>query len=205
MGPQQWEPSQADAEIKINSPDATTLVVLSRVFGALTSQAPHLQFNITNLSMGRLDRLTKGEFYIAIDFFEQVPSNFFRQPLLTDRMVCIIGDKHPIAQSDFDIGKFFSWLHVRLATASTVLLENHLAKRDIYPKYILTVPNFVVAASTLTGTNWMVMLPHNLGRYAQKLFQIKILELPFEITKILLGMVWHERLDRDPCQAWFRG
>ena len=56
----------------------------------------------------------------------------------------------------------------------------------------------------MVGTDRLLMLPQNLALYAQKLYASEILEVPFKIPDFPLDMVWHMRLDRDPCHAWFR-
>ena len=205
VGPRHFDPATAQDIIQINAPDATTLVVLSEVFSIISHTAPGLKFVVSNVSEGRFEGLKKGEIDLAIDFFDKIPAEFYRQPLLRDRMVYLARQGHPITKKrKLKIDDCFDWPHIRQATASTRLVEDMLGRRDIYPDYALTVPNFIVGASAAAGTDWLMMIINTLGRYTQRLYALDIVEVPFEIADIGLDLVWHERFDRDPCHTWVR-
>ena len=204
VSPLKFDPKSAQDVIRINAPDATTIVVLPKVLARISTLAPGLQFVATNISKGRFNALLKGEIDLALDFFDQVPSDFHCQSLLIDRIVSIARKNHPTATGANSVNDYFKWPQIRLTTASAVLIESVLSRKKIYPRFALTVANFIVAASIVAETDWVLMIPQNLGYYAQKLYPLEVMEVPFEIPKFPLDMVWHERLERDQCHGWLR-
>lgn len=203
--PRAFDPALETGVIRVNAPDATTLVLMSRVFGELGRSAPNLEFVVTNSPTDRISALAKGDLDLAIDFFEQVPPGHHRQCLMEDEVVAVTRHDHPMLRQARNSKQFFDQPHIRLATASSRFIEETLARRDIRPFYALTVPNFIVAAATVSETDWLLMLPSNLAQRLRRMFDVAILELPIDVPDIPLDMVWHERLDHDPCQSWIRG
>jgi len=203
--PRTFDPAVEAGLIRVNAPDATTLVVMSKVFGDIGRRAPHLEFIVTNTPNDRIPAMAKGDLDLAIDFFERVPPSHHRQCLMRDKVVAVVRRDHPILHQGKKIEQFFDRPHIRLATASSRFIEETLARRDIHPFYALTVPNVIVAAAAVSETDWLLILPRNLARRLRRMFDVSIMDLPFEVPDIPLDMVWHERLDHDPCQSWVRG
>lgn len=202
--PHAFDPAVETGIVRVNAPDATTLVVMSKVFGELGKSAPHLEFVVTNSPTDRISALAKGDLDLAIDFFEQVPPGHRRVCLMKDEVVAVVRYDHPILSRNANPDDFFRRPHIRLATATSRFIEETLARRDIHLFYALTVPNFITAAAAVSETDWLLMLPGNLARRLREMFDVAILNLPFNVPKIPLDMVWHERLDHDPCQSWVR-
>jgi len=64
--------------------------------------------------------------------------------------------------------------------------------------HFCSVP-FLVASSDLIAT-----VPRRLALRFSKALNLQILAVPFAMPPFRLTMLWHQRLDSDPAQAWMR-
>ena len=56
----------------------------------------------------------------------------------------------------------------------------------------------------LSGTSLIAFLPISLARQGQKSFGLTIKPCPFELPKLSLKSLWHERNQNDPVHQWVR-
>lgn len=200
----EFEPASVDGCFRINAPDATTIVVLSRVFAEVAREAPGLDFEVTSTTAGRIEAMSSGELDFAIDAFPRLPSHFERRRLIWDRLVCVCRRGHPAAAKGLSSAAYGSWPHVTIDAAAHDILEAALKRQGIHRRHSFKTTNFIAAASIVAGTDWLLTLPSNLARRVATMLPLDIVDLPFEAPKLSLDLVWHERLDRDPAHRWLR-
>jgi len=202
--PAGFDPSAAEGRFHINAPDATSVVVLSKVLKRISRQAPRLDFVITNAAAGRFDAMARGDIDLAIDAFEIIPPGFHCEKLVRDRLVCVARAKHPVASTGLDVAAYIGWPHANLDTASSRILDRILAGYGIHRRNALTVPNFITAAWMVAETDWLLTLPSNLARHLRQMLPLRIFELPFIVAEQTLDQTWHELAHRDPRHIWLR-
>ncbi len=204
INPRRFDPAQAQDVIRINAPDATTLVVLTKVCGFLCPTAPNLRLVITNFPTGRLEALASGEIDLAIDFFEYLPRGFFSRTLMSDRLACLVRRGHPALEQGFDLEAFAGWPHIRLDTASNRRVRRIMGEHGHQLHDALSVPNVVSAAAAAAATDWLLTLPRNLAQRMSRMFPLEVIDFPLDIPRHALDQVWHERLQKDPGHIWLR-
>src|SRR5690606_17953092 len=91
----EFDPRSAAECFRINAPDATTIVVLSKVFAEVAREAPGLDFEVTSTTAGRFEGMSSGDIDFAIDAFPKLPRHFQRHRLIWDRLVCVCRRGHP--------------------------------------------------------------------------------------------------------------
>lgn len=204
INPATFDPAAAEGKFHINAPDATSVVVLSKVLKRISRMAPRLDFVITNAAVGRFDAMARGDIDLAIDAFETLPPGFHCEKLVRDRLVCVARADHPVASSGLDAAAYATWPHANLDTASSRMLDRALAGYGIQRRNALTVPNFITAAWIVAETDWLLTLPTNLARHLRRMLPLKLFELPFPMPEPTLDQTWHELAHRDPRHIWLR-
>jgi len=199
-----FDPAVTEGRFRINTPDATSAVVLSKVLNRISRQAPRLDFIITNAAIGRFDAMSRGEIDLAIDAFDSFPGGFHREKLLRDRLVCVVRSGHAVAARGLDTAAYALWPHVNLDTASSRMLDRVLSEIGIRRRSAITVSNFITAAFIVAETDWLLTLPSNLAKHVQQMLPLKILELPFAAPEPTLDQIWHDVVHRDPRHVWLR-
>lgn len=204
VDPIAFDPVMAEGRFRINTPDATSAVVLSKVLSRISRQAPRLDFVITNAAVGRFEAMSRGEIDLAIDAFDSLPDGFHREKLLRDRLVCVARSHHPVAARGLDAAAYAHWPHVNLDTASSRMLDRVLSEIGIERRSAITVSNFITAAFVVAETDWLLTLPSNLAKHVQQMLPLKILDLPFAAPEPTLDQTWHDVVHRDPRHIWLR-
>lgn len=204
VAPRAFDPASANDLVRINAPDATTAVVLSKVFGVISRTAPNLRYEITNAASGRFNALAAGQIDLAIDVFEDVPSGFYQQCLMRDRIVGLARLGHPILVGVAGLEQFIEWPHIRLTTASNRLLEQYLKSHGLERTIPVSVSNFLVGASIAAETDWILAIPSGLAYRAASIYPVECFELDMKLPTHPLDLVWHERMHSNPCHRWMR-
>jgi DNA-binding transcriptional LysR family regulator len=104
------------------------------------------------------------------------------------------------------IERFEAARHIAVATSGTGLgvVEKTLEAKKIHRKIALTVPSFLGIASIITTSDYLVILPEQLGKHLAASGNIKALPLPFDLPKYYIVQHWHERYSQDPTGRWLR-
>ena len=68
----------------------------------------------------------------------------------------------------------------------------------------MRVPHFLAAPMLVAESNMILSLPRRLANRIATTTPIAVLEIPLEIERFKLTMIWHERRHDDPAHAWLR-
>lgn len=204
LRPRTFDPANESGSIRVNAPDSATFVIMSKVFGRLSRVAPRVEFIVSNAAQHRISALARNDIDLAIDLFEELPAEFFRQHLIHDEFVVLARRDHPLSHDPGGPDAFLKWSYIRLLTGAGRFIDEKLARTGIHPHYALTISNFVVAAAAVAESDWLWIVTRNLARQLGTMFALDILEIPFAIPDLRLDMVWHKRLEKDSFHHWVR-
>lgn len=73
-----------------------------------------------------------------------------------------------------------------------------------FPKTVLVVPHFTAAAAAVVATDAIAGLPARFAEAAAKVLPLKIVEGPFALPPMQMGMLWHDRTNADEGSKFFR-
>ena len=68
----------------------------------------------------------------------------------------------------------------------------------------LTVPSFLGIVSIIAGSDYIAIVPEQLGKHFASGGNVKVLAVPFEIPSYQIMQHWHERYSQYPATRWFR-
>jgi DNA-binding transcriptional LysR family regulator len=199
-----FDPATVDEKFRINAPDATTIVVLSKVFSVISREAPNLDFELTSATAGRFEALIGGDLDFAIDAFPHVPRQFHRHCLIGDRLICVCRQGHPVVHDGLTKEAYASWPHATIDAAAHEILERALHGLGIRRRHAFTTTNFIAAASVVASTDWLLTLPSNLANRVASMLPLRLLELPFKSPQLSLDLLWHDRTNESSAHRWLR-
>ena len=202
-----FNPSTSDRVFHICSTDIAQLTLLPTLMRKLKQAAPSIRIDLLNISESIPERLESGEVDLAIGFIPPMGAGFYQQRLFRDRFVCAVRTGHPRVKDELTLERFEKETHLTVATAGTghSILERTLDGKRIRRKVGLKVPSFLGLAPILTSTDFLAVLPEQLGRFFASTGTIKVLPLPFNIAPYFILQHWHERYNHDPANVWLRG
>jgi len=201
-----FNPATSDRVFHLCSTDIAQLTLLPALMKRLKEAGPHLEVDLRAMSDSIPHLLESGEVDLAVGFIPPMGAGFYQQRLFRDRFVCALRVGHPRIKSELTLEQFEGETHLTVATSGTGhgVVERTLEARKIRRKVGLRVPSFLGIAPILTSTDFLAVLPEQLGRFFASTGKMKLLPLPFAIAPYFILQHWHERYNHDPANVWFR-
>jgi DNA-binding transcriptional LysR family regulator len=151
-------------------------------------------------------QLESGEADLAVGFFLPMGAGFCQQRLFKEKFVCAVRKDHPRIDSTLSLKQFEAEGHLAIATSGTGhgVVEKAIESKRIRRRVALTVPSFLGIVSMIASSDYITIVPEQLGRHFSSAGSIKVLEVPFEIPCYQIMQHWHERYSQDPASRWLR-
>jgi DNA-binding transcriptional LysR family regulator len=201
-----FDPRTSDRVFRIESTDIAQVTLLPKLTRRLTKVAPRVAIHLSRITPDTPKLLESGDLDLAVGFILPMGAGFCQQRLFKDRFICAARKDHPRVQRGLSIKQFEAETHLAVSTSGTahVIVERTLESQKIRRNVGLTVPSFLGIVSIILGSDFLVILPEQLGRHFASVGNLQILPLPFEIPPYYIVQHWHERYSQDPANRWLR-
>ncbi|MBV9743225.1 MAG: LysR family transcriptional regulator [Acidobacteriia bacterium] len=202
-----FDPRSSDRVFHICSTDIAQFTLLPALMARLKHIAPGIEVDLVNMSEAVPRLLESGDVDLAVGFIPPMGAGFYQQRLFRDRFVCAVRSGHSRIGSELSLECFQQETHLVVATSGTGhgIVERTLEAKRIRRKVGMRVPSFLGLAPILTSTDFLAVVPEQLGRFFAGTAKIKLLPLPFTIPPYFILQHWHERYNHDPANVWLRG
>jgi DNA-binding transcriptional LysR family regulator len=202
-----FAPATSERVFRLSSTDIAQLTLLPRLMRRIKQVAPSVAIHLSPVSGSIPTLLESGEIDLAVGFIPPMGAGFYQQRLFSDRFICALRAGHPRIAGDLTLKQFEEETHLTVATSGTghSILERTLEANRIRRKVGLRVPTFLGLAPILATTDYLAVLPEQLGRFFASSGEIKLLPLPFAVAPYFIQQHWHERYNHDPANVWLRG
>jgi DNA-binding transcriptional LysR family regulator len=202
-----FEPSVSDRMFHICSRDIGQLRLLPQLMKRLRELSPSVRIEIRNISENTSKQLESGEVDLAVGFIPPMGAGFCQQTLFKERYVCALSTNHPRIRSELTLQQFQQETHLMVTTTGTghVVVERAMMAKGIRRKIGLRVPSFLGVDAIIANTDFLMLLPEQMGLIMAKSGNIRLFQLPFTAPTYRVMQHWHERYSRDPANKWLRG
>jgi DNA-binding transcriptional LysR family regulator len=202
-----FDPATSDRVFHLCSTDIAQFTLLPAVMAKLKHGGPGIQVDLVNMSEAVPRLLESGEVDLAVGFIPPMGAGFYQQRLFRDRFVCAVRAGHPRIRSELTLEGFEQESHLVVTTTGTGhgVVERTLEAKRIRRKVGMRVPSFLGLAPILNCTDFLAVVPEQLGQFFASTAKIKLLPLPVTIAPYFILQHWHERYNHDPANVWFRG
>ena len=201
-----FDPCTSDRVFHIQSTDIAQVTLMPELMRHLKKAAPLVRMDLQRIAPATPKLLESGELDLAVGFILPMGAGFCQQRLFKERFVCALRSDHPRVGNTLTMKRFEAESHLAVATSGTghSIVEKTLEAKRIRRRVSLTVPSFLGIAPIITSSDYLVILPEQLGRHLACPGNIKILPLPFEMPTYYIMQHWHERYSQDPASRWLR-
>lgn len=205
---EQFDPLKSKITFRIATTDYMEQLILPSLLAIIEKEAPGCMV-ITRPTHGSLPKteLEEGAIDLAIaGFYGELPENFYKQNILVDDFVCVAKKNHELFKGQMTLKKYASAQHVLISMDGDMKSRAQviLKKNGLEQKFTAGVAGFTSTGWILTTTNLLLTCPRKLAVLFKRHLPVEIKELPFELEKISIIQVWHERHHHDEAHAWFR-
>lgn len=207
MGQQShFEPASSKRLFRICMTDISQLVLLPRLWEALTLTAPGVRIDVLPLGSDIARLLESGDADLALGLMPQLEAGFYQNVLFSQKFVCMVSAHHPRIQTELRLEQFSSESHAVVSSsgAGPLILDREIDRLGIQRKIALNIPNFIGAALVVEHTDLILTIPERLADVLQGRAAVRIFPVPFPLPQYDVKQHWHERFHNDPGSQWLR-
>ncbi|HEY6138497.1 MAG TPA: LysR family transcriptional regulator [Thermoanaerobaculia bacterium] len=210
--PPPFDARTARHEFRIVTNDYVEFAFLAPLIPRILAKAP--QAAIRTMRTGSLfeppvESLQNGEAELAIGLFPETTfsSQLMARKLATDRFVCIVRKRHPKVRGRMDLRTFLSLPHARVMYPRgerTGMTDTLLAARNLARRIAVTVPHMLMLPRVVETSDCVALVPERVARAEAAGRGLRVFRSPLPMPQIAITMLWHQRTQSDPAQAWLR-
>jgi DNA-binding transcriptional LysR family regulator len=217
-------PAESARTFRLAGGDYGGVLILPRLAERLGRIAPQVDLQV--VPVNRIDighQLDRGAVDIVFGWFDTLPPEARRRPLLTEVGVFVVRAGHPLTREPLTPERLFSFPHlvVDLTAAPLVRRDGFLddggvvrrvwmayalleaeGPGDLAARVAIKVPHFGMVAPIIRRTEMVATLPARLARLAEAEGGIVVLDPLEEAAPVTLEAVWHARGDHDDGLQW---
>lgn len=203
---QHFDPATTPRTFRIRLSDVLAVLVLPSFLKGFDLLGSQVSLETVHLSPDRtIDALERDEIDVAVSFGLVKSTTILSEPLMRDRMVCVVRRDHCFADRVPTMDEFLAAKHIRVSMSPTDLrfvddVITAMGKKRIV---VLNVPHWLVVPKLLRGTDFVTVMPERLFLALDK-EDLASCELPFCSDGFEWTLYWHRRQDRNPAIRWMR-
>ncbi len=169
------------------------------------SEAPFVRLRFLPKAGRESNALRDGSVDLEVGLVRATPAPELRTALLfRDRFVGAVSPKNPMSQKSVTLEDYLAAQHVLISRSGSdrAPVDGALAETGHTRKAGAMAGGFGAAFGLTRGTNFVATVPE---RFTEALrHDLQTFPLPFEVDQIPVALVWHPRVDSDPCHRWLR-
>ncbi|WP_343927948.1 LysR family transcriptional regulator [Pigmentiphaga daeguensis] len=201
-----FEPSQTERTFRIAVSDIGQVVMVPRLLEAFSQAAPRARIEFHGINERTPQLLQTGGLDLALGYAPQISEGFFQQALFKERFVCLARSDHPRIRNRLTLSQFKNESHVVvISSISThLIIDRALEHQHIRRNVAVRIPNLVLLAQLITGSDYLATLPARAGQAIARTAGLATYPPPFRLSGYSVTQYWHERQARDTGNRWLR-
>ncbi len=203
-----FEPSRAQATIRLAASDAVQMAVLPGLVLRLRERAPGIDLRLRPMNRDTVCAdLDSGVYDFALGIFDRLPQRLFGQPLFTDCYMSLLRADHPALRGRWTAERFAGLPHILTSLRDDAVgaVDAALSVLGLRRQIALTLPNFLVVPVIVGATDCVATLPKRVAEHLGPPMGCAVVEPPVDLSPWVTQLVWPARVERSPLHAWFRG
>jgi DNA-binding transcriptional LysR family regulator len=186
--------------------DLLSLLLLPRLMQQISHMAPHIGLDVMHLPPQQtVDALEKDEIDVAVSMGLEHTGTIRRQVLFSDRMACVMRERHPLATGKLTLARFLSARHLKVSMSPTDIrfVDDVLSRSEAHRDVALNMPHWLLVPHILASTDYVSVMPARIASAIQDKALI-MRGLPFASKPFDWCLYWHRRHHDNPANRWLR-
>lgn len=202
-----FDPATSRRTFTARMSDLVGFLALPTIAQRLRQQAPGMTLEVLHMAPERaLRALETQQLDFAVSMGLAHSEAVRSEPMLPDRMCCVMGAQHPLAGQRLTLERFLATDHLRVAMSPTDkrFVDDALAARDLRRNVVMTVPHWMLIPPLLAAGDLVAVVSR---RFAERFRQQGVLAraLPFASPRFDWTLYWHRRDEHGAAHRWLRG
>ncbi len=202
-----FDPLASDKRFRVSMTDLGQSIHLPYLFSKITEQAPKVAIDCYQVHRRDMSiELASGNLDLAFDI-PLAPDPQIRQAaLFSHPHVCVVRNSHNVVRDKMDLAMYLSISHIHISSRRGGLghVDLALGKMGKRRHIALRTQHYLATPQLVSNTNLALTVPKVFAQYLVRTYDVKYVELPFEVPNIETYLYWHESTDRDQANKWMR-
>jgi DNA-binding transcriptional LysR family regulator len=215
---QNFDISTTQITFRMAMADATATLWLPTLVRSIEREAPNLTIRMVPLTTREpRPMLLRGDIDLAVGFFPGVTAQLAagqgvsvspirHEQLYAGSYACVMRKNHPLADKELTVDAYCSARHLLVSFSGRAngLVDEALARVGRERRIMITVNQFFTAGRVVATSDLLTVLPRHLIASTGITGSLITKDLPFDLPKVNIDMLWHERDTRSPAHKWLR-
>ena len=207
-----FDPAATGHTFHVLANDYAEVILLAPLARQVRNLAPQVSIRVhrpANVFLPPSASSLADSFDVAIGFFPDalaLDARVRSEILFEEENVCIASGRHPSIRGKLSFRQYASASHAAVFYKSEGpgIIDTLLAQKGLARSTVIQVPHFCSVPFLVASSDLIATVPKRLASRFSKALKLQTLAVPFAIPPFRLTLLWHQRLDSDPAQAWFR-
>jgi DNA-binding transcriptional LysR family regulator len=202
-----FEPRTAERTFVIAASDYVEFVLVPPLIRRLTEIAPRVRVEVRPWGLHEVPPgLARAEADLMIGFYDRVPPHHRHELLFEEEYVCIVRKGHPTAPKKLTLEAYLELGHVLVSQQgdSPGSVDRALASRGRRRRIAARVSHFLMVPTLVARTDLVAALSRRVVEELAGPLGLRVLAPPLPLPRGRIGQVWHEQMENDPGERWFR-
>ena len=207
------DPGTLSRTFTLQAADLVAAAVAPRLLAIAAEEAPGvaLRFRAEEFEGG--PALREGQIDLEIGALDHVDPEIRSEQLLALRMVAGVRAGHPLTEGRLTAARFAAAEHVVVSRRGrfTGPADTALAELDLKRRVVAVLPSHLAAMTLAVRTDVVCLVPAtdpgtapNPMTEVARALGLRLLDVPFPLPPLAIGMAWHPRQAADGGHGWLR-
>ena len=205
--PDSFKPEQLKGVFTVVTTSEISQRLAPSLLAVLRTEAPSLRVVIKSLTSDYAAReLETGKVGLVISVNWHAPEQLIQKRLFSDRFVCVMNRKHPLAAKRLTLANYTASDHILVAPLGQQrgFIDDQLALKNRFRRVRLSVPDFAQLNAQLLDEHHILTVPHRIALQLKQTMPIVMKSLPFAVPGFDYYMFWHKRYQQESAHRWLR-
>jgi DNA-binding transcriptional LysR family regulator len=202
-----FEAKTAERTFVVAASDYVEFVLMPPLMRRLSQEAPGIRIEIRPWGLHEVPpALARAEADLMIGFYDEVPRGHRQKLLFDEEYTCILRKDHPRAKKKLTLDVYLELEHVLVSQRadSPGSVDRALAAKGKRRRVAARVSHFLMVPMLVARTDLVAAISRRVAEPLAIPLGLKMLAPPISLPRGRVGQVWHEQMDGDPGQRWFR-
>jgi len=204
-----FDASTSVKKFVVSTTDYFECVFIPFVIEHIAKIAPNVSLEVEILEDKLpLDKMEKGtvDIAIGIETYSNVPKHMQHELWLEDDLVGLLRIGHALSNehclTDLQLAALEHVYYSPVYASTSV--DYWFQKKNLSRQIIYQSESFLSSAYVVEHSDYILVCPRRLAQRLLKAADITMVELPGDIPKFSLNLIWHPLIDKDPASRWLR-
>ena len=207
LTPRSFEPRTESRSFVLATSDYVEFVLLPPLLRRLAREAPSVRLEVRPWGLHQVPKsLQSAEVDLMVGFYNELPPHHAETLLFDEQYVCIARKGHPGLGRKPTLESWLAQKHVLVSQQgnSPGTVDRALAARGLKRTIGARVSHFLLVPTLVAQTDMVAAVNARVATVFAGSLALRVFAPPLPLPSGRIGQVWHEQLEHDPAQRWFR-